>query len=182
MKKKNKDSFNKNYRINHRIRAKKVRTIGPNGEQIGILPINEALLKAQQENLDLVELAPYANPPVCKIMDFGKMRYELSKKQKQQKKNQGLQPKTVKISPNIGENDLTRKISEAQKFIDKGHKVTVQIDLKGRWRQSKYQNVALAQMDRVKENIVNATYENNAISKQGSKIFLTFTKEIEQTT
>jgi len=161
------DGLDRKYRINDRIRIKTVRAIGPDGEQLGIIPTVEAMQKAKQYGLDLVEVSANSRPPVCKILDFGKMRYEHGKKEKEKKKKSHKQTvKTVRLSPGIGEGDLTRKIGDVQKFIDKGFRVNITCQLKGRWRQ--HQDVAIAQIQRVKDEVTDATSEK--INRQGSTI------------
>ena len=123
-------------RINREIRALKVRVIDENGEQLGIMTLAEALLKADQAGLDLVEIAPSAEPPVCKIIDFGKYRYQLTKKEKEQKKSQHqVKVKEIKMKPNTDEHDLVVKINHAKEFIAKGNKVRVTCVFRGREMQ-----------------------------------------------
>lgn len=110
-------------RINREIRAPSVRLIGSDGSQIGVLLLSEALMKAEQEGLDLVEIAPTAQPPVCKIVDYGKYRYQLTKKEKEQKKGQHqVKVKEIKTKPNTDEHDVTVKLKHAREFILKGTK------------------------------------------------------------
>ena len=113
--------------INGQIRDKEVRLIGENGEQLGIMSSKEAMRLAQEAELDLVKVAPKAQPPVCKIIDYGKYRYELARKEKEAKKKQKtVEIKEVRLSPNIDTNDLNRK------FVSKGNKVKVTLRFKGR--------------------------------------------------
>ena len=119
--------------INEQIRAKEVRLIGEEGEQLGVVSINEALAKASDAGLDLVLIAPTAKPPVCKIIDYGKYRYELARRDKEAKKKQKvIEVKEVRLSPNIDTNDLNTKVSSARKFLDKGNKVKVALRFRGR--------------------------------------------------
>lgn len=119
--------------INEQIRDKEIRLIGENGEQLGILPVKDAMKLAQEANLDLVKIAPTAKPPVCKIIDYGKYRYELARKEKEAKKKQKVTDvKEVRLSPNIDENDLRTKANQARKFITKGDKVKVALRFRGR--------------------------------------------------
>ncbi len=119
--------------INGQIRDKEVRLIGENGEQIGIMPIKEAMRLAQEAELDLVKIAPKAQPPVCKIIDYGKYRYELARKEKEAKKKQKtVEVKEVRLSPNIDTNDLNTKVNNAKKFISKGNKVKITLRFRGR--------------------------------------------------
>ena len=119
--------------INGQIRDKEVRLIGEDGEQKGIMPIKEAMRLAQEAELDLVKIAPKAQPPVCKIIDYGKYRYELARKEKEAKKKQKtVEVKEVRLSPNIDTNDLNTKVNNAKKFISKGNKVKVTLRFRGR--------------------------------------------------
>lgn len=119
--------------INEQIRDREVRLIGEDGEQLGVIPAKDALKLAQEANLDLVKIAPTAKPPVCKIVDYGKYRYELARKEKEAKKKQKVTDvKEIRLSPNIDENDLTTKANQARKFITKGDKVKVALRFRGR--------------------------------------------------
>ena len=118
--------------INGQIRDKEVRVIGENGEQLGIMSSREAMKLAQEAELDLVKIAPKAQPPVCKIIDYGKYRYELARKEKEAKKKQKtVEVKEVRLSPNIETNDLNTKVNNAKKFISKGNKVKVTLRFRG---------------------------------------------------
>ena len=119
--------------INGQIRDKEVRVIAENGYQLGVMPVKEAMKLAQEAELDLVKIAPKAQPPVCKIIDYGKYRYELARKEKEAKKKQKtVEVKEVRISPNIDTNDLNTKVNNAKKFIAKGNKVKVTLRFRGR--------------------------------------------------
>lgn len=119
--------------INEQIRDREVRLIGENGEQLGVMPARDAMKLAQDANLDLVKIAPTAKPPVCKIVDYGKYRYELSRKEKEAKKKQKVTDvKEIRLSPNIDDNDLATKANQARKFITKGDKVKVTLRFRGR--------------------------------------------------
>lgn len=119
--------------INEQIRDKEVRLIGENGEQLGILPLKDAMKMAEDAELDLVKIAPTAKPPVCKIIDYGKYRYELARKDKEAKKKQKvIEVKEVRLSPNIDTNDLNTKMGAARKFLEKGDKVKVTLRFRGR--------------------------------------------------
>lgn len=107
--------------------------IGENGEQLGIISTRDALKMAKDAELDLVKIAPTAKPPVCKIIDYGKYRYELARKEKEAKKKQKvIEIKEVRLSPNIDTNDLNTKVGAARKFIEKGDKVKVTLRFRGR--------------------------------------------------
>lgn len=119
--------------INEQIRDREVRVIGPDGEQLGIMSAKEAYFKAKDANLDLVKIAPMAKPPVCKIINYGKYRYELSRKAKEAKKKQKtVETKEIRLSPNIDTNDLNTKVNQARKFLQKGAKVKVALRFRGR--------------------------------------------------
>lgn len=120
-------------KINKQIRAMKVRVIGFDGQQLGILSLKEALDLAKEEDLDLVEVAPNAEPPVCKVMDYGKYRYDATKREKDNKKAQHqVRVKEVKLKPNIDENDFLTKLKQAKSFIEKGNKVKITCSFRGR--------------------------------------------------
>ncbi len=119
--------------VNDGIRAREVRLIGANGDQIGVKSRQEALEIAANANLDLVLVAPNAKPPVCRIMDYGKYRYEQQKKEKEARKNQKtITTKEVRLSPNIEEHDFNTKLRNARKFLEKGNKVKASIRFRGR--------------------------------------------------
>ena len=122
-----------NLSINEQIRDKEVRLIGPDGSQMGIMSAREAMLKAQEAGLDLVKIAPQAKPPVCKIIDYGKYKYELARKEKEARKKQKIiDVKEVRLSPNIDTNDLKTKVNAARKFLSKGDRVKVTLRFRGR--------------------------------------------------
>ena len=119
--------------MNEKIRAREIRVVGEDGEQFGILSVNEALALAAEKNLDLVEISPNATPPVCKIMDYGKFKYEKTKKDKENKKKQkNIVVKEIRIKPHIDEHDKETKISQIEKCIAKEYKVKVSLRLSGR--------------------------------------------------
>ncbi|MFN4196712.1 MAG: translation initiation factor IF-3 [Caldimicrobium sp.] len=121
------------YRVNEKIKAREVRLIGPDGKQIGILPISEALRIAENYGLDLVEIAPTANPPVCKVMDFGQFLYQEAKKAKEAKKKQTvIETKEIKLSPKTDKHDLEVKIKHILRFLEEKNKVKIRIVFKGR--------------------------------------------------
>jgi translation initiation factor IF-3 len=118
---------------NKEIRSKEVRVIDPDGNQIGVIPTPEALKTAMDFGLDLVEVSPNAKPPVCKIMDYGKYKYELTKKQQEAKKKQSsFQLKEIKIRPKTGDHDLQVKMGHIKKFLEKKDKVRVTVVFRGR--------------------------------------------------
>jgi len=119
--------------INEQIRDKEVRVIGENGEQLGVMPTREAMRLADEAGVDLVKIAPTAKPPVCKIVDYGKFRYEQARKEKEaRKKQKTIEIKEIRLSPNIDSNDLNTKTNAARKFIGKGDKVKITLRFRGR--------------------------------------------------
>jgi len=121
------------YRVNQYIRAKEVRVVDENGQQLGIMSLQEALQKAQQLGLDLVEIAPQANPPVCKIIDFSKFKYQQEKKEKELRKAKRLSEiKEIYIKPTISEHDLQIKLNHIKEFLEHSHPTKVTITYLGR--------------------------------------------------
>ena len=119
--------------INDQIRDKEVRLIGESGEQLGIMSAKDALKLAEEAGVDLVKIAPTANPPVCRIVDYGKYKYEQLRKEKEAKKKQKVvEVKEIRLSPNIDTNDLNTKMNAARKFLAKGDKVKVTLRFRGR--------------------------------------------------
>ena len=119
--------------INEQIRDREIRLIGVNGEQLGIMSAREAMKKAEEAELDLVKIAPTAKPPVCKIVDYGKYKYEMVRKEKEAKKKQRtIEIKEIRLSPNIDTNDLNTKVNAARKFLSKGDKVKITLRFRGR--------------------------------------------------
>ena len=121
------------HQINEEILDKEVRLIGDQGEQLGIMSVEEALRVATERELDLVKIAPGSTPPVCKIMDYGKFRFEQAKKEKEAKKNQRvIEIKEIRMSPGIDTNDFNTKLKNAQKFLNDGDRVKVSVRFRGR--------------------------------------------------
>ena len=121
------------YRINQYIQAEKVRVVDEKGKQTGVLALSEALQQAQQKGLDLVEVAPKAQPPVCKIIDFKKFKYlEAKKRQQEKKKSKKFELKEIRLSPFMAQNDFDYKIKRAGKFLKEGHKVKIHLLFRGR--------------------------------------------------
>ena len=119
--------------INEQIRDKEVRVIGQEGQQLGVMSPKDAMKLAREAEVDLVKIAPSAKPPVCKLVDYGKYKYELVRKEKEAKKKQRtIEVKEVRLSPNIDVNDLNTKCNAARKFIEKGDKVKVSLRFRGR--------------------------------------------------
>ncbi len=119
--------------INEQIRDKEVRLVSESGEQLGIMSARDAYMRAQEAGLDLVKIAPMAKPPVCKIIDYSKYKYEMARKEKEaRKKQKSIEIKEVRLSPNIDTNDLNTKKNAARKFLSKGDKVKVTLRFRGR--------------------------------------------------
>ncbi len=138
--------------INEQIRDREVRLIDENGDQVGILPIKEALQMAEDAGLDLVKIAPGAKPPVCKIVDYGKYKYEQTRKDKEARKKQKIiEVKEIRFSPNIDTNDLNTKSNAARKFLMKGDRVKVTMRFRG--REMAHMNASRHILDEFAENL-----------------------------
>jgi len=121
------------YRINEAIRAREVRLITETGENVGVVPLREALARAEEAELDLVEVAPNAEPPVCKIMDFGKFQYQQAKKEREARKQQKqVEIKEIRLRPKTTEHHLSFKVRDARRWLEDGNKVRVRIRFRGR--------------------------------------------------
>lgn len=139
-------------KVNREIRAPKVRVISQTGEQIGVIALYEALALAEEAGLDLVEIAAGSNPPVCKIINYGKYRYDQTKREKENKKSQHqVKIKEIKIKPNINEHDLETKIRHARDFISKGNKVKVTCTFRG--REMMHTDIGVRQMNKVCDSL-----------------------------
>jgi translation initiation factor IF-3 len=126
-------------RVNHQIRAKDVRVIGPEGENFGVLPLSEALAKAQKLGLDLIEISPTATPPVAKIMEYGKFTYEQQKKRREIKaKSHTTETKSVQVKIGTGEHDMQLKAKKAADWLAEGHRVKVDLFLWGRYKYMEF--------------------------------------------
>ncbi|MGE5839463.1 MAG: translation initiation factor IF-3 [Deltaproteobacteria bacterium] len=155
--------------VNERIHAKAIRLIGAEGQQLGIMPTQEALEKALQEGLDLVEVAPNSDPPVCKIMDYGKYKYQTSKKlQEGKKKSKTLQLKEVRVRPHTDEHDLDFKIKNIKKFLEKKDKVKVTVLFKG--REMAYMDAGVALLGRISQDVAEQGTVEQAPTKEGWRL------------
>ncbi len=153
--------INKDYSVNEEIRAKEVRLIGAEGEQIGIVALKEALKLAEEKNLDLVNIAPTATPPVCRIMNFSKFRYEQGKKEKEARKKQKvINVKEVRLTPNIEENDFQTKLRNAIKFLNAGDKVKCAVRFRG--REITHQSIG----EKILERIAKETEEISIVERR----------------
>ena len=139
-------------RINAQINVPSVRVVDENGEMLGVLPIREALSRAAEAGLDLVEISPNAEPPVCKILDFGKYKYEIQKKKNEARKKQKvIEVKEIKLRPNIDEHDYEVKMRSVHRFLDEGDKVKVTMRFRG--REMVHQEIGKQVLDRVREEM-----------------------------
>ncbi|MGI6424413.1 MAG: translation initiation factor IF-3 [Tepidanaerobacteraceae bacterium] len=145
-------SKDKDIQVNHEIKAREVRLIGADGKQLGVMPLREALRYAQETNLDLVKIASNAKPPVCKVMDFGKYKYEQSKREKEARKNQKvINVKEIRMNPTIDEHDFQVRLKNTLKFLQEGNKVKVSIRFRG--RQMAHTKLGEEVLNKMAENI-----------------------------
>ncbi len=152
--------------INEQIRDREVRLIGADGEQLGIVSAREAQQKADEAGLDLVKIAPKAKPPVCKIIDYNKYKYEQARKAKEaRKKQKTMDVKEVRMSPNIDTNDLNTKVAAARKFIEKGNKVKVSIRFRG--REMAHTSASRPMMDEFAEKLSDIAVIDKAPKMEG---------------
>ena len=157
--------------INEEIRDKEVRVISADGEQLGIMSAEEALKIAEQRNLDLVKIAPMAKPPVCKVMDYGKFRFEKAKKEKEAKKNQKIiETKEIRLSLNIDTHDFETKINHAKKFIAAGNKLKVSIRFRG--REMAHPETGLNIMEKAAEALEEVAVIEKAAKLEGRQMLM----------
>ena len=163
--------ISKEMNVNQTIRAREVRLIDSNGDQLGVKTRDEALQIAQTRNLDLVLVAPGAKPPVCRIMDYGKYRYEQQKKEKEARKKQRvINVKEVRFSPGIGDHDFNTKLRNARKFIENGDKVKASVRFRG--RAITHKELGQEVLDRLAEEVKDiATVESKA-KMEGRQMFM----------
>ncbi len=139
-------------RVNERIRAREIRVIGEKGEQIGVLPASEGLKLAKGKNLDLVEVAPNTSPPVCRIMDFSRYKYEQEKKERMARKKQKIvHLKEIKLKPNIEEHDYQTKLRHLKRFLDRGDKTKITLMFRG--REMAHVDIGRSLMDRLMKDL-----------------------------
>lgn len=156
-------------RINERIRAPQVRLIGEDGEQIGVVPTREALRTAIEREFDLVEVAPEAKPPVCRIMDYGKFKYQTSKKgQVSRKKGKAFQVKEIKLRPQTEEHDLGFKIKNLEKFLMKKARVKVSVIFRG--REMAYMDAGVALLERIAEEVIEVGSVEQPPTREGWRL------------
>ena len=155
--------------INEQIRDKEVRLIGAHGEQLGVFSVKEAMKMADEANLDLVKIAPNAKPPVCKIIDYGKFKYEQVRKEKDAKKKQKtVELKEIRLSPNIDTNDLNTKINAARKFLSKGNRVKITLRFRG--REMAHMNQSKHILDDLAEQLSDVAVVEKAPKVEGRSI------------
>ena len=140
------------FRVNEAIRVPEVRVIGPNGENIGVIPIRQAIQMAREADLDLVEVSPTAVPPVCRVLDFGKFLFERTKKEREAKKAQTkIEIKEIRLRPKTNEHHREFKVDDARRWLNQGHKVRVTIKFRG--REMDYPEIALEDLKEIAQSL-----------------------------
>ncbi|MBD3288617.1 translation initiation factor IF-3 [candidate division KSB1 bacterium] len=163
-------------RVNEQIRVPKVRVIGSDGAQVGILGIQKANELAEEQGLDLVEVSPNSDPPVCKIMDFGKYKYELSKKEKLVRKKQHvIQVKEIRLRPSIEDHDFDFKLKNARKFLEQGNKVKFNVMFRG--REMAHQEFGKQLLNRIMEELDDIAKAENKPKLEGRNMVLFLIKK-----
>lgn len=167
----NKGNQNEKHRLNSAITASTVRLIDADGTSLGIVAIREALKIAKDRNLDLVEVSPQATPPVCKILDYGKLKYDLQKKKSDAKKKQKIiEVKEIKFTTMIGANDMKVKVSAIKKFIAAGNKVKVSLKFRG--REISHQNLGERVLRQIVADVSDIATPENELKLDGRQIFI----------
>jgi translation initiation factor IF-3 len=157
--------------VNHEIKAREVRLIGPDGKQLGIMSLKDALRHAQDAQLDLVKIASDAKPPVCKVMDFGKFKYEQSKREKEARKNQKIiNIKEIRMNPTIDEHDFQVRLKNTLKFLKDGDKVKVSIRFRG--RQMAHTKLGEEVLNKMAENIKELGVVERAPKMEGRNMIM----------
>jgi len=160
-----------NYRVNEAIRVPEVRLIGPNGENIGVVSIQEALRISQDAELDLVEVAPAAEPPVCRVMDFGKFIYERTKKEREARKAQTkIEVKEIRLRPKTNEHHRDLKVRDARRWLEAGMKVKVRIRFRG--REITYPEIALTDLKEIAEDLSDLAIVEQAPALEGRTMLM----------
>jgi len=158
-------------RVNEMIRTREVRVVDDEGKQLGILQVRDALILARQKGLDLVEVAPNAVPPVCRLMDFGKFQYERAKKERDARKAQKqIEVKEVRLRPKTGEHDVAFKVRDARRFISEGNKVKIRIRFRG--REITHPEVAKEMLDRVAQEMGDIAAIEQAPAMEGTSLLM----------
>ncbi|MDR1735446.1 MAG: translation initiation factor IF-3 [Oscillospiraceae bacterium] len=169
------------HQINEEIRDKEVRLIGDDGEQLGVMPSKDALKIARDKDLDLVKIAPKAIPPVCRIMDYGKFRFEQSKRDKEARKNQKIvEIKEIRLSPGIDVHDFNFKMKNAKRFLEDGDKVKVSIRFRG--REMAHTSIGEAQLKKFAEGLsdLSSVEKSPKLDGRNMSMFLSPKKELVQ--
>src|SRR5512140_2437392 len=162
---------NRDARTNRRIKAREVRVIGPEGEQLGVLPVEQALARAQELGMDLVEVSPTAKPPVCKIMDYGKFKYLEKKKQNEAKKKQVVvQLKEVKLRPRTEEHDYATKIKKVREFLEESNKARITVMFRG--REMSHRELGQKVLQRIIEDLRDVAVIESAPRMEGRQMFM----------
>lgn len=157
--------------INEEIKDKEVRLIGADGAQLGVVSAKEALAKAEEANLDLVKIAPQATPPVCKIMDYGKYKFEIAKREKENRKNQKVvNTKEIRISPSIDSNDFNTKVNHAIKFLKAGDKVKITVRFRG--REVNHSQIGASLLEKFIEALSEYSSTDKAPKLEGRNMFV----------
>lgn len=176
-----KDTKNKKDIINEQIRSRELLVIGSDGEQLGVLDKQSAISKADSEGLDLVLISPGANPPVAKIMDYGKFKYEKQKKDKENKQKQRqnmVSLKLIRVSPTIDEHDYNTKIKQATKFLNKGDKVQFSIRFKG--RMITHSELGLEVLNKITEELKEISVVEQRPKLDGRKMYITLASSVKK--
>jgi len=167
-------------RINHMIKVKEVRVINADGEQLGVMETRDAIRSAEEQGLDLVEVAPTAKPPVCRIMDFGKYKYEMAKKAHESKKNQTvILVKEIKFRPRTDEHDVNFKTNNIKRFLEEGHKVKVTVMFRGREMAHTDQGRSL--LERVVSELQNEAVVEQSPRMEGRNMILLLGAKAKET-
>lgn len=175
MRQNNKFTQNVFYRKNYQIRASEVRVLNDQGEMVGIMPIKEALAKAEELGIDLVEVAPMAKPPVAKLIDYSKFLYQLKKKKQEEKKgSKGSETKQIRFGPFIGEHDLDIKLKRATEFLTEGNKVKFSVRFTG--RQMGRQDIGREKLDMVIEKLGELAKVEREIKMEGRQMTMMVTR------
>ncbi|MFP3155140.1 translation initiation factor IF-3 [Lachnospiraceae bacterium ZAX-1] len=165
--------------INEQIKDREVRLVGEDGEQLGIMSARDAMKIAKEAELDLVKIAPTAKPPVCKIIDYGKYRYELSRKEKEAKKKQKVvELKEIRLSPNIDVNALNTKVSAARKFLVKGNKVKITLRFRG--REMAHMHSSKHILDEFAQEVADIAITEKPAKLEGRSISMVLTEKKQQ--
>jgi translation initiation factor IF-3 len=166
--------INKELRINDRIRTRECRLIGAEGEQLGVVDIRDALSMARENGLDLIEVAPTAAPPVCKIMDYGKYKYDQGKRDREAKKKQHVsEMKGIKMRPNIDEHDFQFKVKHVRRFLEDGDKVKITIIFRS--REITHPEIARKSLERITELMEDVAAIEKSIGMEGRTMTMIFT-------